>query len=117
MGRKVGWVLVDECWGTGEFYLLRVCACLRRGTPWNCEWHRSRTDEDVLICLVCSDRQLFLCTTPTEGALREGAHMETSHSTIFLTGISGRVSWDIHLHPGRFHSRVFGQHLRYTFRP
>ena len=76
MGKKVGWVHVDECRGTWEFYFLRIRACLRRGSPWNCEWPRGRPDKDVLIRLVCFDRQLFLCAPPAEGTLWEGEHIE-----------------------------------------
>ena len=36
-GKQVDRVYVDERWGTRELYFLRVCACLRRGTPWNRE--------------------------------------------------------------------------------
>ena len=118
-GEKVVWVLADECRGTWEFHFLRVCSCLRRGSPWNCELHRGRPDQERYpnSSLVCLDRQLFLCTTPTEGALWKGEHMENPHPVTFLTGVSGRVPGNLHLHPGCCHGRVFGQHFRYTFGP
>lgn len=111
MRNKVGWILVDERWGTWEFYFLCVCACLRRRSTWNCEWLRSRPDTTVLIRLVCLDRQLFLRAAPTEGTFREGEHTGPPHFVISLTGVLGRVSRDLHLNPGRFYGRVFGQHL------
>lgn len=67
-------------------------------------------------CLVCFDRQLFLCPTPTERTLSEGRHAQIPNPVKFLTGISGRVPGDLHLHLGCCHRRVFGQYLRYTLR-
>lgn len=64
---------------------------------------------------VCSDRQLLLCATPTEGTLPEGKH-SNSKIHCFLTGMSGRVSGHLHLHPRCCHRRIFSQHLRYALR-
>ena len=118
-GKKVDWVFVDERRGTWELYFLRVCTCLCRGSPWNCKWHRGRPGHTRCpnLRLVCFDRQLFLCPPPTEGTLREGERAEAPHHMTNLTGVSGRVSGDLHLHPGCRNRRVLGQHFRYTFRP
>ena len=40
-------------------------------------------------CLVCFDRQLFLCATATEGTFSEGKRTRIPNLVIFLTGMSG----------------------------
>ena len=42
--------------------------------------------KDANSCLVCFDCQLFLCTTPTEGTVREGKCVTTLYPATFLTG-------------------------------
>jgi len=77
-GKKVDWVFVDEHRRTWELYFLCFCARLCRGSTWNRELYRSRPDRKRCpnSCLVCFDRQLFLCPTPPEGTLRKGKPRE-----------------------------------------
>ena len=86
MRKKVGRVFVDERRGTWELYFLRVCTCLCRGSPWNCEWDRSRPDRETCPnpCLVCLDCQLFLCTAAAEGTVREGERVVAPPLVTFL---------------------------------
>lgn len=72
-GKKVDRVYVDERWRTGELHFIRICARLRRGSPWNGVWDRSRPGRPrPNSCLVCFDCKLFLRATPAEGTLSKG---------------------------------------------
>lgn len=64
------------------------------------------------LCLVCLDRQLFLCATLIEGTLSEGKRAQIPRPRGPLTRwFLGRIPGDLHRHSGCCHCRVLGQYL------